>query len=225
MKYNKVFLFIFLATGLQLPIPAEEVFRYPLKPETIDAFKITCARLAEHPFIKGDFEQEKMLKRHNRPLKSSGNFIIAAEMGMVWITVEPFPSTLTLGKDYLIQYRPSARSSERDGGQRTVLSARGNETFLRMAEVLSALFSGRSQGLLDNFEIFYTSGGGTWELGLSPRDGVLDSFAEKIIMKGDTVIKSIHLYQQNGDSVHYILSNHSYPAELNAHEKTFFDLP
>ena len=177
----------------------------------------TCSRLAEHPFIKGNFEQEKTLSRLNRSLKSSGNFIIAVETGMVWETAKPFPSTLVLGKDYLIQLRPS--------GQKTVLSAQGNETFVRMAEVLSAVFSGRSQGLLENFEVYFTGNSTAWELGLIPKDKAIGSFAQRIVMRGDTAIRVIQIYEQNGDAIQYILSNHSYPAELNANEKNLFTLP
>jgi len=218
-------LMLFLCTaGVWAQTPQEEIFRHPLGPETMNAFKTTCSRLAAHPVVRGNFEQEKTLNRLNRSLKSSGNFIIASGLGMVWDTARPFPSTLALGKNYIIQSRP--------GGQRTVLSAQGNETFLRMAEVISAVFSGNSQGLTDNFVIYYSANGGgiadadaVWELGLSPRDTAIGAFAEKIIMKGDTAIKSIFIYEQNGDTVQYLLSNHNYPAELNINEKALFTLP
>jgi len=212
------FLGLFLFTGgLWAQTSQEEIFRYPLEPKTMDAFKTTCSRLAEHPVVQGNFEQEKSLSRLNRSLKSSGNFIIAAGLGMVWDTVKPFPSTLALGKDYIIQSRP--------GGQKTVLSAQGNETFLRMAEVISAVFSGNSQGLIDNFIIYYSGNVAAWELGLSPRNTAIGAFAEKIIMKGDAAIKSILIYEQNGDTVQYVLSNHRYQTELNVNEKALFTLP
>jgi len=223
VKYIAAFLMLFFFATWQTQ--AQDIFRYPLGPQTTEAFRTTCSRLAEHPFIRGNFEQEKTLARLNRSLKSSGNFIIAADLGMVWDTGKPFPSTLALGKDYLIQSRP--------GGQKTVLSAQGNETFLRMAEVISTVFSGNAQGLLDNFEVYYsgnangdTAGGNAvWELGLSPLDKAINSFAEKIIMKGDAAIRSIQIYEQNGDTIKYILSNHSYPAELTINEKAFFSYP
>ncbi|MDR0494535.1 MAG: outer membrane lipoprotein carrier protein LolA [Treponema sp.] len=217
MKYFYLIIFAFLSGGLQAQSPAEDVFRYPLETKTLDAFKTTCSRLAEHPFTTGNFEQEKTLSRLQRSLKSSGTFIIAADLGMVWDTAKPFPSTLALGKDYLMQSRP--------GGKKTILSAQGNETFIRMAEVLSAVFSGRSQGLLDNFEIYYSGSPAAWELGLSPKDGAIGSFAEKIIMKGDTAIRYITVHEQGGDTIRYILSGHSYPEELSIHEKALFSLP
>jgi len=210
-----LFLFLFL-TGLT-QVQAQDIFSHPLGPQTTDAFRTTCSLLAEHPFIRGNFEQEKNLGRLGRTLKSSGNFIIAADFGMVWDTVKPFPSTLTLGRDFMIQSRP--------GGQKTVLNAQGNETFLRMAEIFSTIFSGNARGLLDNFKVYYSGDTSAWEMGLSPLDKAIHSFAEKIIIRGDPAITSIHIYEQSGDSVKYILTNHRYPAELDAHEKALFVYP
>ena len=191
-----------------------DVFNHPLRPETRAAFEITSARLAEHPVVKGNFEQEKILNRLGRSLKSSGDFIIASELGMVWDTVRPFPSTLVLGRDYFVQSRP--------GGQRTVLSAAGNETFLGMAEVISAVFSGNIRGLLENFEVFYSGSPSAWELGLLPVKRAMATFAGRIVLNGDTAIRSIVVHELNGDSIVYNLSNQSYPPQLAAHERAFF---
>jgi hypothetical protein len=215
MKF--IFLLFFLTSGLWAQSPSGDVFSQPLRPETRNMFNATCAQLAEHPLVRGNFEQEKLLNRLNRSLKSSGNFIIAADLGMVWETLKPFPSTLSLGKDFLIQSRP--------GGQKTVISAKGNETFIRLAEVLSAVFSGQSQSLLNNFEVFYSGSTSNWELGLVPLDKAIATFMVTIIIKGDRSIQSIVIHEQTGDAIHYILTNHNYPAELNVHEKDFFALP
>jgi hypothetical protein len=212
-----VFGLLFFTLEVWAQSPAGDIFSHPLRSETMNAFNVTCAQLAEHSLVRGNFEQEKILNRLNRSLKSSGNFIIAADTGMVWETLKPFPSTLALGKDFLIQSRP--------GGQKTVLSASGNETFIRLAEVLSAVFSGQSQGLLSNFEVFYSGSASGWELGLTPSDRAIASFIVKIAMKGDRVIRSITIHEQNGDSIIYILSNHNYPVELSVHEKDFFSVP
>jgi hypothetical protein len=191
-----------------------DVFNHPLRPDTVAAFEMTSARLAEHTIVRGDFEQEKILSRLGRSLKSSGCFIIASELGMVWDTARPFPSTLVLGNDYFVQSRP--------GGQRTILSAAGNETFLSMAEVISAVFSGNIRGLLENFEVFYSGTPSAWELGLVPANMAIASFAGRIIMQGDSAIRSIIIHEQNGDSIIYNLSNHSFPSELSIHERAFF---
>ncbi|MDR0447409.1 MAG: outer membrane lipoprotein carrier protein LolA [Treponema sp.] len=209
-------LFLFV-TGLSAQSSGDEIFRHPLEAKNMNVFRMICSGLAGYPFIKGNFEQEKFINRQDRHLKSSGNFIIAAGLGMVWDTERPFPSTLVLGKDYLIQSRP--------GGQKTVLGARGNDTFIRLAEVINTVFLGNAQGLLDNFDVYFTGSSAAWELGLSPRNKTIGSFAEKIIMKGDAAIKFIQIFEQGGDTIKYILNNHSYPAELTIHERTLFSLP
>jgi len=213
MKFIALALF-FTAFGINAQA---DVFRHPLTPQTQSAFLATSLRLAEQPFIRGDFELERTLTRLNRSIRSSGTFIIAAQLGMLWDTASPFPSTLVMGEDFLIQSRP--------GGQRTVLSAQGNETFLRMAEVISAVFSGNAQRLVDNFAIYYSGSPASWELGLVPLDRAINVFAERITMRGDTVIRSIHITEQNGDSIQYLLSNHSFPAALPDDEQALFALP
>jgi hypothetical protein len=208
-------LILFLAS---MPVWAESVvFNYPLSPETMGAFNQTTERLAEHPIVRGSFAQEKILGGLGRSLKSSGNFIISSELGMVWDTLEPYPSTLALGKDYLVQSRP--------GGRKTVISAQGNETFIRLAEVISAVFSGNTRRLMENFDVYYTGGVSGWELGLLPKDKAITSFAERIAITGNSAINSIYINEQNGGAISYILSNHSYPPELALHEKSLFALP
>jgi len=207
------FIFIF-TTGLT---QAQDVFSYPLTTQTDEAFRATCAQLAQHKFTKGNFEHEKNITRLERTLKSSGNFIIAFDLGMVWDTVKPFPSTLALGRDFMIQ--------SRSGRHKTVLNAQGNETFLRMAEVNSAIFSGNTKALIDNFTIYYSGSVSAWELGLIPFDKTIASITQKIYIKGDAVIRSIQITEQSGDTIKYNLSNHSFPAELSANEKAYFAIP
>jgi len=209
---KKLFLCLFFVCSLVWA--DEDVFRHPLVPQTMITFNATCAELAEKPIIKGNFAQEKYLNRLDRSLMSSGNFIIAAGQGMVWETLRPFPSTMILGNDFIVQSRPD--------GQRSVLSAQGNETFIQMADVISSVFSGQSQGLLENFEVYFLGSASNWNIGLLPRDSIVASFAMKITISGDSAIRSIRIFEQNGDTITYTLSNHSFPKELNDHEKAFF---
>jgi len=195
----------------------EDVFRHPLAPETGIAFDAVNANLAEKPVIKGIFTQEKYLNRFNRALMSSGNFIIAAKQGMVWETLQPFPSTMVMGNSFLLQSRPDGRKS--------VLSAQGNEIFTQMAYIISLIFSGQSKGLLENFEVFFSGSNSDWIMGLMPRNSVFSSFITKITMSGDSAIRSIRLFEPNGDIITYTLSNHSFPAKLNDYEEAFFSIP
>jgi len=214
-KRKKLFLCLFFIFSYAWA--EEDVFRHPLVPQTMTTFNTTFANLAEKPIIKGNFVQEKYLNRLNRSLISSGNFIIAVEQGMVWETLQPFPSTMILGKNFIMQSRPDGRKS--------VISAQGNETFTQMADVISVVFSGQSQGLLQNFKVYFLGSVSNWNMGLLPRDSVFTAFVMKIIMSGDSAIRSIRLFEQNGDVITYTLSNLSYPARLSDHEEAFFTIP
>jgi len=214
---RKIILFICFFSAA-FPVWAEEdIFRYPLSREAMVTFNTICANLAEKPVVKGNFEQQKYLVRFNRSLESSGNFIIAGEKGMVWDTLKPFPSAMIMGKNFIMQSRPDGRKS--------VINAQGNETFTQMADVISLVFSGQSQGLIKNFEVYFSGSVSGWTMGLLPRDSVFASFIRKIIMSGDSVIRSIRLFEPNDDVITYTLSNHSFPSRLSDHEEAFFSAP
>jgi hypothetical protein len=191
----------------------DAVFQHPLSAAALPRFHEVCGVLSSHPIIKGTFAQRKTIKRLDRFLDSSGNFIIDSRRGMVWETLKPYPSTMAVGRDYLVQSSP--------GGARTALSAAGNEVFLRLAAVISAVFSGDAQLLLDNFDNFFIDSGG-WTLGLIPAENAVRSFAERIVLEGDTVIRRITLFEQSGDTILYELSGHTFPGALSPDEAAFF---
>ena len=217
MKINLFLIILIFLCGMTAQTQEDEIFRHPLSAQTKESFTAVCASIAQYPVVRGSFEQEKILSRINRSLKSNGNFIITSDRGMVWDTLNPFPSTLVLGRDFMIQSRP--------GGQKTVLNAKGNEVFTSMAEVLSSVFSGNAQGLEKNFEIYFSSSASSWVMGLKPLNKAINSFAQMIIMNGDSVIKTIYLIENGGDSIKYILSNHNLTGALTDNEKSLFILP
>ncbi|MDR2758568.1 MAG: outer membrane lipoprotein carrier protein LolA [Spirochaetaceae bacterium] len=216
------FLFsLFLFIGFSgIPLAAqefsEEVFRHPLSPAALPRYREINTILSAHPLVKGDFVQKKTLSRLKRSLESGGAFIIDAERGMVWETLRPFPSTMAVGRDYLIQWSP--------GGRKTKLDARGNETFLQLAETISAVFSGNTEKLLDKFDNYFVEADGSWTVGLVPGEKNLRSFARRIILRGDSVIRQITLYEQNGDTIYYELSGHVFPGALDPREIALFSL-
>ena len=210
-------IFLCLIFVVSLVWAEEDVFRHPLAAQGMTTFNSISANLAQNPIITGNFVQEKYLSRLGRSLRSTGNFIITAKQGMVWETLRPFPSTMVLGNDFILQSRPDGRAS--------VLSAQGNETFTQMAAVLSSVFSGQSKRLLENFEVYFSGSVSNWNIGLLPRDSIIASFVTKITMNGDLTIRSIRIFEPNNDVITYSLSNHSYPTALNAHEEAFFSIP
>jgi glyoxylate utilization-related uncharacterized protein len=196
------------------PLGAQDIFQYPLSDASRPRFDAVCAELASHPVVKGSFDQIKTISRLKRSLKSQGNFIIASDLGMFWDTKTPFPSVMAVGADYILQTTPS--------GSRSKIDAKGNETFLRLAETISAIFTGNARRLLDNFEVYFIPTGLSWKMGLIPKEKAIQLFASRIIMEGDSVIRTIDLTEQNGDTIQYMLSNHRFFDSLDANEKALF---
>ncbi|MDR0525291.1 MAG: outer membrane lipoprotein carrier protein LolA [Spirochaetaceae bacterium] len=217
MIHRSIFLFFLASWGLLYAQTEDDaIFRTPLTSETRPGFVKICADLSGKPIIKGNFEQTKTIGRLNRSLTSKGAFIIAGDQGMVWETLSPFPSTLVMGKNYMIQMNAS--------GAKTKIDAAGNATFIRTAEALAAVFAGNSRKLAEAFEIYFTESGGTWTLGLIPSDSSMRVIASRIAMTGDSVIRTVALYEQNGDGVRYVFSNYTFPETLNQSEKKLFSL-
>jgi hypothetical protein len=221
-----LFCFLWIMAGAGAEAQSSAVFDHPLSSAALPRYAALCAELAGRPLVKGSFEQTKTIARLNRSLVSRGEFLIAGDLGMVWETKSPFPSTMTLGRDFIIQSLP--------GGTRTKLDAGGNEIFLSLADTMGAVFSGKVQILREKFDNYFTeteAGGGTiWTLGLKPKDTAVRSFAERIIMSGTSgggkqaLIRSIVIHERSGGSVTYTLSEHRFPAALGPDDKAYFSL-
>jgi hypothetical protein len=199
------------------------VFDFPLSAQNSENFNVICAQLADRPFTKGVFEQTRKFKKQNRSLVSSGDFIVAANLGLVWITKAPVPSVTTLGRDYMIQSVP--------GGTGSKIDAKGNDVYINMADTISSLFTGNAQRLKSGFDNYYTetqtANGKTWTVGLVPKEKAFRNFAQSIVLEGfngaeGAVIRLIVIYEKSGDSLTYAFSEQRFPANLETHEQAYF---
>jgi hypothetical protein len=201
-----------------------EVFDHPLSAETLPRYTAICEELSGRRYMTGSFTQERTIARLNRTLVSSGMFLLDSRRGMVWDTRSPFPSVLTVGRDFILQSLPD--------GTRSRLSAGGNELFLGIADTISSLFTGNAGKLRERFTLFFTEtgtgAGQNWTMGLIPKEAAFRSFAERIVIEGEAggtapvLIRSIVMYDQGGGGVRYVLSAHRFPPALEAHEEALF---
>src|SRR4051794_39599331 len=59
--------------------------------------------LAKPDILCGRFDQNKQLTGMKKPLLSNGRFCVVAGKGVLWRTLQPFPSTLRLSRDEILQ--------------------------------------------------------------------------------------------------------------------------
>jgi hypothetical protein len=186
-----------------------DVFAHPLTAATRARFEAVCALLAEHPITSGTFEQRRTSAALGRTLVSSGLFTIDAKRGMIWDTRAPFASVMIIGADFVTQKMPDGTTQKID--------AAGNETFMRFAASIRAVFAGDSRVLRADFTVSFMENGENWVCGLVPRERALAQFAAKIRLSGTGgTIETIVMTQQNGDTVRWTLTGRRFTADADA---------
>lgn len=173
-----------------------------------------CQVISSKKITKGDFKQNKLIKRLKREMASEGVFIISAEDGILWETERPYYSAMAMTKSAIIQTNAK--------GKKTVLSSNSNATFEQFATVLSSVFTGNSNSLLENFEVEFVGTTDNWNINLKPKNSTVKNFVSEIEMAGKISIDRMTIHEPNGDFVRYEFMNHIYPENLTDEEKSYF---
>lgn len=180
-----------------------------------------CEGLSKHPNTTGNFIQTKTINANGKQLKSNGKFIISS-IGIMWKTEKPFPSTIVITKDKMIQIAAS--------GKKTVMNGSENQIFKNISDCLSSVFAGNADNLEKNFFTeFEQNSDGEWKLILSPKDSTISTVMQQLEMKGTvslSVIKmdSLEMIETSSNKIKYEFTSQKYPQELTADEKSNFEI-
>lgn len=183
-----------------------------------ETFESVCKNLSEHPNMIGNFSQVKTISAVNRSMKSSGTFIFSLD-GIMWKTQKPFPSTMVVGMTSVKQTLAN--------GKETVIDASSNQIFTSISTTLSAMFSGNSEVLRNNFDVDFTSAGSDWKAVLSPKDSMVKKILVSLSIGGKATensadLNSIVMTEATGDTITYNFTDQKYPKELTDDEKAYF---
>ena len=150
-----------------------------------------AATLARPAVLRGRFEQDKQVVGFKKPLRSSGDFLLAGDRGVVWTTRQPFASELRLTRDSV--------SSRQDGQVVFSLDA-GREPGVRAVnQLLFALLTGDIRALAAQFKVDGDARQGHWSLRLTPLDPTLAKVLARIDLSGDDLVRQVELDEGNGD--------------------------
>lgn len=163
------------------------------------ADKLALQQLAEQlssgDTAQGQFTQYRYLTVLQRPLVSHGEFVFQSDLGLAWVQLRPFASTLVLSQDTLVQIDSD--------GQRQVNRADDNPQAQALARtiplLMSALLRGDIAPLSQQFSLHLIQEASGWQLGLIPKDPMLAQALPKMVMQGQSQIKSLTLLNSNGD--------------------------
>jgi hypothetical protein len=172
--------------------------------------------LSKQKILCGNFEQSKQLTGFKKPLLSSGRFCVAADKGVLWRTLQPFPNTLRLTRDEIVQTQGGRVAMRVDAKQEPTVRA--------INGVLFALLSGD----LSQLDALFDSEGSVrdrhWNVALKPREPGLAKILSGIQLEGGSHVKSIVLAEANGDRTSIVFTGMATGAgALSADEAKSFE--
>lgn len=175
-----------------------------------DQLEDVYKRISAHPVTKGEFTQEQYIKVANRSLISRGIFVMAADKGVIFEIAEPFPSSMVVTEDKLVQTL--------SGNVVAVMDGKENAMFKNIAKIIHSVFSNDVQVLRDNFQVSVT-GGPKDVVELVPKDPLLSMMFLKITLAVGDSIDSVSVIETGGNWVNYNFNNKSFPEKLTSDEE------
>jgi outer membrane lipoprotein-sorting protein len=156
------------------------------------------AMLAKPSIMCGRFDQTKQLAGMKKPLASEGRFCVVAGKGVLWRTLKPFPSTLRLTRDEIVNYQGDRVAMRLDAKTEPTVRVINNVLFSLLAGdlgQLDALFDG--DGSVD---------ANSWTVALKPRQAALEKAIGTIKLEGGAYVKSIVMSEAGGDRTTIVFS-------------------
>lgn len=167
------------------------VWNHPAKASELgDAIQILSAQKE----VRGSFKQLRKVLKINRTFESSGEFSLSRKE-LVFDIRKPFPSKMVLSESGIVQVGA-------DGVQMKI-SAGENAVFDEISETMRAVVSGDLSMLQKRFEVYFLQRGKSWEIGLLPKEKAVQSVMEKILVKGDDVLKEMEIVDGEGNVLTY----------------------
>lgn len=213
---KKVILILIILGILNFSISANE------NQEKISFEKI-CNSLATTKYISGDFELQQINGKNNRILTSFGTYFLSAEDGIITYTTKPIKMVMAITETYVFQ-ESNGKAKKIDGSK--------NNTFLSISKVVSSMFTGKYEKIVESFEIEYVANFSQnqieWSATFFPKDKTFSSYIQKITMQGtykndDVCIEKFSIEKFNNDKSIYQLSNRKILKSLADSERKYFE--
>ncbi len=168
---------------------------------------------------KGDFTQYRKLKVLKKPLISKGKFIFKQDLGIAWLQLTPFQTSIILMQGNIIQKDSQGQIRVTTADQ----TSKANVFSQEMPKLMNALLTGNLQQLNKQFKLFYKPAAQQqWQLGLIPLDQNIRKAIPKMVLSGKHHIDSLVLLNNNGDTTRIEFDNLSNQS-LTTKELAYFN--
>lgn len=202
------------ASAPQTP-PVDPVFEHPASARDLEKMLGPATQaLRQAAALRGEFSQRKFLHELPQPLVSSGDFLVARGLGVIWHTRVPFDSELVLTPQALVQRDAGAEALRVDAATQPGLGA--------VAQVFDALFALDLPQLGQRFSLYGEPGKDGWILGLKPREAALAQAMSAVVVQGRAEPQHIVLHEASGDRTEIEFSHQTAAASLSDAERQRF---
>ncbi|HEY4317442.1 MAG TPA: outer membrane lipoprotein carrier protein LolA [Herbaspirillum sp.] len=173
------------------------------------------AVLARPDVMCGRFDQSKQLVGIKKPLASSGRFCVVAGKGVLWRTLQPFPATLRLTRDEIVQMQGDRVAMRLDAKQEPVVKM--------INSVLFSLLSGDLSQLDQLFDMNGSIQGRQWKVTLNARSPALAKAIGVLALEGSDYVKKVVIDEAGGDHTEILFADIRSGAQaLNAEDGAAF---
>jgi hypothetical protein len=150
--------------------------------------------------LRGRFEQLRFLQGFQAPLKSSGTFVLAPEVGLIWKTEAPFALITVMSPAGLIQ---------EVGGRETMRMPSARMPFMsKLYAMLGGALTGNWEGLSSAFNITRKTDGKGWRLTLEPISADDPGMPIRAInLHGSRFLEDVDVIKPNGDHDSLVFRN------------------
>lgn len=149
------------------------------------------AALAKPAVMCGRFDQTKQLAGIKKPLQSNGRFCVIKGKGILWQTLQPFPGTLRITRDAIVQMQNGRVAMKLDAQQEPVVKM--------INSVMFSLLSGDLSQLDSLFELDGTIQNGAWHVALKARQPALARAIGDIALDGGAYVDKVAMQEAGGD--------------------------
>ncbi|MDR1425081.1 MAG: outer membrane lipoprotein carrier protein LolA [Azoarcus sp.] len=165
-------------------------------------------RLALEPVTQGEFVQTRQLARIKKPLISTGRFVVARGLGVIWEDIAPFARTMRLTKDEILQTA--------DGQTLMHLSADKEPAVAAVTGILFGVLAGDLDALARGFDHAGEVKGTHWRLDFTPRDANLARLIRQLTLRGARDIEQVEIISAAGDVTYIEFKAQTHAREIPA---------
>lgn len=150
--------------------------------------------------LEGHFEQQKTIAVLPVPIKSHGRFSFIQGKEVLWETLLPVQSRVTLTPDGI-------SFSDAQGEQNTPAQAQQAGAEI-VAKIFMGVIAGELDAMQDYFTLSATGSTGDWQIQLVPRSANLSAYITRIELRGGEFTEHLDIIEANGDKTYIVLTTH-----------------